>query len=535
MQVITSADALRSVHRQSLLLGILALLLFILGDPHQAAIGFDSRFVLFAKEMLRHGPGFFPTTYGQPYADYNATSTLFIWLLSLPFGEVSSLTAWLPTAMAGAVIVTLMYRLVAPQSRTWALTSVALLLLSMTFVTETRSVSLDQMLAAVSLAAFYLAYAHDHFSAPRRHAGLLVLLLLGFAIRGPIGLVIPTGMLCSYYLLSGQWRRLISLGLHALLLLVLCIGALLLLAWVSGGEAFVHEVIRMQVTGRLDGTEGASSLLYYFTSSLGNYALAYPLAVLGLIAIVMNRRALSGPALKLVTYCLGAGLVVMVGLSIPQAKKARYLLPMLPMAAIIAAYPFAGVQGRVFAGLRGLMQGVFLIVPALLMVGLMVAQKRVDQPLPSLPVVFALLGVLQAVAVALLFKPQWRPAGLAACAVMALWASFILVFEPVERDLYDTRSFTDNAMAMIDQSPAPLVLHGMGKDAKAIKFMVNLNRDLMPVFTQTAAELQNLGKPVWLVMDRKDYEQLQGTPAGDSAPTLSARFDKNDYVLLYLR
>ena len=82
MQVITSADALRSVHRQSLLLGLLALVLFILGDPHQAAIGFDSRFVLFAKEMLRHGPGFFPTTYGQPYADYIATSTLFTWLLS---------------------------------------------------------------------------------------------------------------------------------------------------------------------------------------------------------------------------------------------------------------------------------------------------------------------------------------------------------------------------------------------------------------------------------------------------------------------
>lgn len=534
MQIITSHDALRSVRSQSLLLGMLALVLFILGDPHQTAIGFDSRFVLFAKEMLRHGPGFFPTTYGQPYADYNATSTLLTWALSLPFGEVSSLTAWLPTAIAGAVIVALMYRLVAPHSRTWALTSVALQLLSMTFVTETRAVSLDQMLAAVSLAAFYLAYAHDHFSAPRRHAGLLALLVLGFAIRGPIGLVIPTGMLCSYYLLSGQWRRLISVGLQALLLLALSIGALLLLAWVSGGQGFVQEVIRMQVTGRLDGTEGASSTLYYFTSSLGNYALAYPLAVLVLIAILMSRRVRSGPTFKLVMYCLGAGLVVMIGLSIPQAKKARYLLPMLPMAAIIAAYPFAGVPGRVFAGLRGLVQGVFLIVPGLLMVGLMVAQKRVDQPLPSLIVVFVMLGVLQTVAVALLFKPQWRTAGLAACAVMALWASFILVFEPVERDLYDTRTFTENAMRIIDQAPAPLVLHGMGKDAKAIKFMVNLDRDLMPVFTQTPVELQNVGKPVWVVMDRKDYVQLQGTTAGDTPPTLSGRFDKNDYVLLYV-
>lgn len=54
-----------TIRRQSLGLGLLALLLFIAGSWHQAIIGFDSRFVLFAQEMLRHGPGFFPTTYGS--------------------------------------------------------------------------------------------------------------------------------------------------------------------------------------------------------------------------------------------------------------------------------------------------------------------------------------------------------------------------------------------------------------------------------------------------------------------------------------
>ncbi len=58
------------IRHQSLGLGLLALVLFIVGNWHQAVIGFDSRFVLFAQEMLRHGPSFFPTTYGQPYADY---------------------------------------------------------------------------------------------------------------------------------------------------------------------------------------------------------------------------------------------------------------------------------------------------------------------------------------------------------------------------------------------------------------------------------------------------------------------------------
>ena len=88
-----TSPALLTLRRQSLILGALALLLFILGNHQEAAIGFDSRFVMFANEMLRHGPGFFPTTYGQPYADYSATSTLLTWLLSLPFGKVTSLTA----------------------------------------------------------------------------------------------------------------------------------------------------------------------------------------------------------------------------------------------------------------------------------------------------------------------------------------------------------------------------------------------------------------------------------------------------------
>jgi 4-amino-4-deoxy-L-arabinose transferase-like glycosyltransferase len=196
-----------SIRQQSCVVGLLALLLFIAGAYQQAPIGFDSRFVLFAQEMLRHGPSFFPTTYGQPYADYLGLSTLFIWLTALPFGQVTSLSAWLPSAIAGAVIVTLMYRLVAPVSSRWALLSIALMLLTNTFITEVRAVSQDLMLAAVAFAVFYLGYAADHFSAPRRWLLIFALLLLGFGLRGPIGLVIPTGMLCSYFLLNRQWQR----------------------------------------------------------------------------------------------------------------------------------------------------------------------------------------------------------------------------------------------------------------------------------------------------------------------------------------
>lgn len=519
------------VRQQSWLIGLLALVLFSAGVYQQAAIGFDSRFVLFAQEMLRHGPSVFPTTYGQPYADYSAVSTLFIWLLSLPLGHVNSLSAWLPSAFAGAVIVTLMFRLLAPISPRWALLSIALMLMTTTFITETRAVSLDLMLAAVAFAVFYLGYAVDHFAAKRRWWLVFALLLLGFGIRGPIGLVIPTGILCSYFLINRQWQRLFAFGFSAALLLAVCVGLLLWLAERSGGTAFMHDVVRMQFMGRMDGSEGVSGSLYYFTGSLGNYALAYPLALLVLSAVWLSGSREAGPALRLVHCCTVAALIVLVGLSIPQAKKARYVLPMLPMVAIIAAYPFQVAQGRVFAWLRGGMQGLWLVMPALLMAGLVFAQRRVSEPMAS---VWIILGTLQIIAVIVWFKARWRAQALAICAVLALWLVYILVFEPVERRLYDTQTFSRAAFALVQQEPAPLVLHGMGKDAKAIKFMVNIGEDLQPVFTESIQELESVAGPAWLMMDRSDYNALRGTVSGSLAPVLSGRFDNNDFVLIHL-
>lgn len=523
-----------TIRHQSLGLGLLALVLFIAGNWHQAIIGFDSRFVVFAQEMLRHGPSFFPTTYGQPYADYLATSTVLTWLFSLPLGQVTSLTAWLPTAIASALIVMLVYRLTAPYSVRWGLLSIAMLLLSSTFISETRAVSLDQMLAAVALAVFYLGYAHDHFASPKRLHWLFLLLIVGFAIRGPIGLVIPTGVLCSYYLLNRQWRQLFTFGLIALALLAACVGLLLLLAKLSGGEDFMQDVIRMQFLGRMDGTEGSSGALYYFTSSLGNYALAYPLALLVLVAVAVGGRRTPDPALQLVLYCAAAGLLVMLGLSVPQAKKARYILPMLPMAAILAAYPFQVTQGRLFAGLRALMLGIWTLMPALLAVGLVVARRRYAEQLGNLGVIFGVLGVLQVLTLLAVFNVRIRATGPAFAAVLALWTTYIVVVEPLERALYDTRTFTLAVKDQITQQPAPVVLHGLGKDAKAIKFMVNFNCDKVPLFTHSSADLAPLQGPAWLVMSAQDFENLQDPRLKSVTPTLTGEFDKDPYVLLHL-
>lgn len=518
--------------RQAGCAGVLALSLFVAASWNLSIVGFDSRFVLFAQEMLRHGPGFFPTTYGEPYADYSAFSTWLIYLGALPFGQVTSFSAWLPTSLASAVTVGLMYRLLVPYSRSWAWLSVALLLLSNTFITETRSVSLDQMLATVTFAVFYLAYAADHFAAPRRLGWLFVLLALGFAIRGPIGLVVPTGVVCSYYLLSGQWRRLLTFAPAAAVLLVACAAVLLSLAWLSGGEAFLAEVLRMQVTSRMDGTEGASPPFWYFTSAMGNYALAYPLALPALVVVGLTGRRQPSPALSLFYLCAFAAATVMVGLSIPQAKKARYILPMAPMLAIMAAYPFQVSTGKAFAVLRGTTLAICCCIPGVLVATLWAVRSRLPQTFGDIMPLLAALVAAQLLALALLMSARWRLHGLPACAVLAVWGTYITVVETVQRRLYDTQRFTQQVLEVKREDDLPLVLHQMGKDAKGIKFMVNVHEDLRPLFTDTREQLEASQWPAYVMMSRDDWQALEHSRLSDAPVLLNGRFDNDDYVLL---
>ena len=65
--------------KDSLAIFLIGVVIFTIGlNPE--FIGYDCRFAVFAQEMLRNGPTFFPTTYDQPYPDYTGASTLMIYL-----------------------------------------------------------------------------------------------------------------------------------------------------------------------------------------------------------------------------------------------------------------------------------------------------------------------------------------------------------------------------------------------------------------------------------------------------------------------
>lgn len=186
---------------------LLALALFTLGIWDQPPQGFDGRWALFLQEMFRHGPSLFPTTYGQPYPDYPGTATWFSWLWAQLFGAPNHLANVLPTAIASAGVLALLYRLLVPYGRAWALLAVLLTALTSQLLDKSRSVCIDQMVSLLCLGAFYLLHSGEQIGSRWRRYGVLPLLVLAFVIRGPLGLIEVCGVACTYCLLGPQGSR----------------------------------------------------------------------------------------------------------------------------------------------------------------------------------------------------------------------------------------------------------------------------------------------------------------------------------------
>jgi 4-amino-4-deoxy-L-arabinose transferase-like glycosyltransferase len=555
------APSARQLRRETLAVAAVGLLLFTFGLSGQEFVGFETRFAVFAKEMLRLGVSIFPRTYGEPYPDYPATSTLMIWLASLFPGEVSKFTAVLPTAIASALNLALTYRLLSSVSRHWAFVAVCFSLLTATFLAEARSISLDQMLATITVACFVLVYRDGSQTkgAARPLPWILVLLLIGFSIRGPMGIVIPVGVICSYYALTNQWRAVFKVGLPALALLVACWFALLHLARIEGGESFVNEVIRMQVTGRLSGHADALPRYYYLVNSLANFALSFPAALLVTASVLAASRpylpfpwrqkastAAWDPALRMAALMAAWLLLILIGLSIPETKKARYLLPAVPAMAALAAYVFVDQGSRLRWLTYHLLQKLLLVLPTLLIALVLFAQHYADKHQLSVAINSGLLLTLlvSAQLLSLLALRQAQAAArrdriIVAVAALAFWLTNVNLREPAELQIHSARPFVQAVEALRRERPAPLVLYDVSKDSLAIVYHVNVLGDFQPQFVDQRQQLATLRYPVYLLISDKARGSLASASSGAGraawpTPVYRGYFREGDYSVYYL-
>jgi 4-amino-4-deoxy-L-arabinose transferase-like glycosyltransferase len=317
-----------------LLIFCLSLLVFTVGLTYQEITGFESRFFLFAQEMSRHGVTWFPTVYHEPYPDYPATGTFLIYLCAKLFGALNKFTAVLPSAIASALTVVATFCIGKTQSVRWGWFAVLFLFLTNAFVVQARTISPDAFIACITAWSFYIALTRK----PLIYG--FGLFFLGFAFRGPIGLVVPVGVVCMMNIVNKDYYRFFIIAFGSLFLLCGCLSILFGLAYLSGGESFVHSVWHLQVTGRLQNA--SLPLYFYFKESFGAYALTFPLGICvllaGSIATIFDDKQKKF-LLSLVVWAA----VIVIGLSIPAGKKIRYILAMAPALALLSAYLFATV------------------------------------------------------------------------------------------------------------------------------------------------------------------------------------------------
>ncbi|WP_273821618.1 hypothetical protein [Pseudomonas asplenii] len=537
---------------ESLSIFLVALLLFTLGIWDQTAQGFDGRWWLFLEEMFRHGPGFFATTYGEPYPDYPGTATFLSYLFARLFGAPNHLANVMPTALASAGVLAMIYRLLAPSGRTWALLTVLLTALTTQLLEKSRSVCLDQMTSLLCLACFYLLHTGERLGSRLRQYAVFPLFVLGFVIRGPLGLIEVCGVACVYWAMGVcrsraetllVVRRVLGYGVVGLLLLAACWWALMSLARLSGGEDFARQVYTMQIGGRLG--DSGEPFFFYFQLSLYRYFPVVPLALATLIALRHTWTQRDHDDEVQLALRLGAcGLMILLGLSVPHFKRAYYILPMVPMFAAVAAYGLLSAHGWL-AGVRRFYTGLVALLPGLGIVVVFVLRhswlKHGFWPQVSVPWLVGVLVVLQVLAARLWLKPSAEPGRrlvlLSLIALAAQWLLLVKVVEPAKDLEFDTRGFVGPVEHLRAANPGPLVFLNLGQDTWAVRYMMNLDHDEKPLFiaARNAPSLDSLPRPAWVILSRKEQNLLAGTSLEKAEPAFEGRFNGNPCLVFELK
>lgn len=484
------------------------LLLFTIGLNHQEIIGFESRFYLFALEMWRHGVSWFPVTYQQPYPDYPVTSTLLIYFFAKLFNTLSKLTAVLPSAMAASLTLVMTYLIGALHTRRWGLGATIFLLITLSFVSEARTISVDQYVTLVTVSCFYLLYSEKLLQTHFRIYLLFPLLVLGFMFRGPIGLVIPTGVMCVFYLIERDFKKFLVMGAISALLLSVCILVLMAIAYHVGGMNFVGDVLRLEVVGRIHDAKSVSSY-FYFIESFGVYAITYPLMVFmlpGVLVKVFKNNALKEN--RFLLHLLGWILIILVGLSFPADKKPRYILAIAPALALFCSYLLVCKEEEFYLRwVKNSLYWVMFFVPTLALVALYLVHRQLSFMYLHYLAMIGLFVFLQLIIFIGYLFSKATMTNVLVVVMLSFLMTYIGVVEPTNLKLNRTHDFVVEVENIRLKKQAKLVFYREDADGWSIKYVINIPQEASPFFIQSLEELIAFNQPA-IFMTTEDYFQV---------------------------
>jgi hypothetical protein len=215
---------------------------------------------------------------------------------------------------------------------------------------------------------------------------------------------------------------------------------------------------------------------------------------------------------------------------------------MVPAIAAIAAYPLAFPQQAYNRRFALFVQWLFMLLPAIFAVALSIARHKLKKR--GMPIergdfhwMMGLLAVLQCYTVVIQIKlsTHRRLIGLASGAVATLWLVNLLLVEPMLRKLHDCTAFVSAVEQQRRTNSGDIVFFRIGKDAAAIKYMVNIDADLQPIFVDNTAAIASLKKPFYLIVQDSELAALNGLPSGQMQMIAHEHFDHRLMSAFYVR
>ena len=331
---------------------------FVLGSLGVEIVRINIRFAMMTADMGRHPLGVFPTLNGQPYADYPSLYNLLSFLASGGGRWLNRLTLALPTMIIGCYVVAMTAKtaeLLRPGS---GLCAALFSLLSYEYINILMAFSIDLPVAAAALTIVWSLLKFDYGG--RALPIYAAMLFFAFAVRGPLGIVMCGAVTAGVIIGGRRWKALPICGLIGAAAAAACLGVAYWATVRQGGSALWREAAQWQIGSRIGAKKPLGSYFYYFTGALCSFM---PVTIFALAAAVMKRRELAAP--KLAIPILWA-VSPMVLLSIPGGKHLRYMTPLLPAFAILAAIGYVEADrsplGRAIELLPALLDK--LILPA---------------------------------------------------------------------------------------------------------------------------------------------------------------------------
>lgn len=392
------------------ILFVISLIAFLVNQYKEGITNYITRFVDFSNYMLAHGMTLFPMLSAtEPFPDYTSASPGLVYLFSLPFGKISVLSLGLPFCIAAALLVVFTYQIGALHDKKWGLYGALFTFLTWGFIQEVHFLALDVYAAFATVFCFYCVHAADVLVKKSYLYFVPLGFIIGFLFRGPIGLITPALIVGCYYFFSRQWRLFFIFSVISGLLLVACTALLSWAAYIQGGLPFMKDVLAMQGLGRIVNNH-APRIYFYFTLGILHYFFTIFFAF---IVIIKKFKSIfspkEDPKLKLLFQLCIWFVVIILFFTIPNSKKARYILAITPAISLIAAYLFLE-KNRLFTTAINILQFICLYMPVIGLVILVLIYGYNQIATVHLQPYFfiALTGLLVMLVISLLIKSHYE-------------------------------------------------------------------------------------------------------------------------------